>query len=221
MKFLLAFVAAICIGFQPLRAASASDAFAGAGAISSDWTVADGGLSISSDNLVGSDNDYNWAWWDAITWADNQWSELVVGTYGLDGYCVLLVRAGGAEATRDGYLYTFTQTGGGNADVFRVVDGVATKIVNLAESYGVASPGDVVRMTVSGQNTSTLISVSINGAEIFNYTDNNAAAINSGSPGVGTFRSAAGVASWQAGDDAGGGGSTPTSGRASLLGVGM
>lgn len=220
MKSIIRFTLCALLLASYAFSASASDPFTGTSALSADWTIADGTPTITSDNLVGGDGDYNWAWWDAITWANNQWSEMVLGTYGLDGYGVLTVRATGSEGTRTCYLYTFTGTGGNNADVFRYTAGVATKIVNLAESFGVPAAGDVVRMTVSGQNTSTLITVSINGSNIFSYTDNSVAAINSGSPGVGTYRTASGIASWQAGDDAGGGGGATNTGRAALLGWG-
>jgi hypothetical protein len=198
-------------------AATASDAFTGTGALSADWTVHTGALARSSDQLAGSFEDYNRMYWNSTVFAADQYSRIVAGSDDAISYQVVSVRASGTGGTRAEYFYTFSQTAN-NADVFRVVAGTPTKIVNTAETFGLASPGDVVEMKVEGTGTSTLITVSINASPIFTYADNGGAALNSGAPGCGTFRTGSRIASWEGGDFAVGGGST--SGRATLLGVG-
>lgn len=220
MKFASKFLLSLFLLLAPTWAQNtASDPFTGTGSLSGSWTIADGSPSIISDELGGADSDYNWAYWSAISWDPDQASRVIAGTYGTDAYHVLVVRASGQEETRDAYLYSWTQAGGNNADVYRFVDGVSTKIVNLAETYGVANPGDEVELKVEGSGTSTLLTVSINGSPIFTHTDNSGSALETGAPGCGTFRTSSRIASWEAEDFGSGGGTTPA-GRATLLGVG-
>lgn len=182
-----------------------SDDFAGTGALSANWTTAIGTLARSSDELAGSTADYNIAWWDADSFADDHYSEMTMGTYGASSYGVLAVRCSGSGGTRTMYVYSFSGAAV-NADLFRVVNNVSTKVVDMAESFGVASPGDTVRLEVEGSGTSTVVRVLINGVEAFSYTDTSGSAIASGAPGVGTFRADSRVLDWEGGDDAGGGG---------------
>jgi hypothetical protein len=118
--------------------ATYSDPFTGTGAVASIWTVSVGTPSLMSDQLGGGSVDYNNMWFNSTPIEPDQFSRLRVGTYGGTGYGVLTVRSSGTGSSRTEYVYNFSGAVV-NADLFRVVNNTSTKIVDLAETYGVPS----------------------------------------------------------------------------------
>lgn len=178
---------------------TASDDFETAGALTDPpWTMNEGGLSRSGGLLQGSSGSYNMAFRNDIAGINaDQWSRIICGTYGADGYEVVSVRCSGTPSAPWGYRWTFSAVAN-NADLIRFRGSTTgVKIQDLAEQFGIPAEGQAAELRVVG----TVVTAYIGATPIFSVDDGpSGLSIPSGDPGCGLFRTSSRIASWEGGD---------------------
>jgi hypothetical protein len=125
---------------------SVSDDFnrADAANLGANWTELTNGAKIVSNRAVGDDGSYTyqWVYWSANTWNNNQSSQCVVGTTGTawDEGPVVRVAAG-----VDGYLAMCHSSG--FRRIYRRDDGSFTLLANFD---GAVASGDTIKLDANG-----------------------------------------------------------------------
>src|SRR5688572_23009374 len=142
----------------------ATDSFTGSNndPLSANWTAADGSLLISDANNVKLNAAQgNSAYWDADTFADDQYSQVVIATVSGDAVGPM-VRASGLT----GYIALVGNSG--TEITIQRVDGDENATVLGATFTGLTiGNGDTIRLEASG----TSLTVKQNGATIGSRTD--------------------------------------------------
>lgn len=213
MKKLIAPLFVILLGVT-LLAASYSDTFdrANAGTLGADWTDAVSGMQINSNAAAGDSDagDYDFAWWDNGAFANDQYSEGVLGPTTTLNAAILCIRCvGTSEATLDGYaMFMFDEFDVIN--LYRLDDGVPTQI-GAWESSSTFAENDVYKVQVIGTTfRGYRNSVELSGSPTTDGT------YSSGAAGVGAQDDTDSWKSWAGADI---GGATPNC-LLPLLGVG-
>ena len=196
----------------------ASDPFTGTPGtpISANWTVQTNGFNIGPNGTsAGPDitglGVYHAAFWNADTFNNDQYSEIVIDTLATGDQFGPMVRMTGT-GSHNGYLLFMRLSTDGTTILFDASSGTYTSLNDLGAIAW--ANGDTARLEVSG----TTLTAKRNGSSIGTATSS---AHSSGSAGI--FALAGGVPenlfdSWTGGNVGGGGGTTPC--RRALLGVG-
>ena len=177
----------------------ASDNFNRAdGGLGSNWTTTTGDSAptiVSNAVRVSATATGNSAFYNAVTWPNDQWSEVVISACSGTGEVGAIVRAAPAANT---YYYAAVQgtLGAGAAvNIHKFVAGTFSPMVNTTATV-VAN--DVLRLEAEG----TTIRLKINGSTVLSTTDGS---ISSGSAGVSPYVDSGAdtqsiLDSWQGGD---------------------
>jgi len=143
----------------------------------SNWTVMGGGLSKFEirSNGAGTDTNFNHetGLWTAITWPNDQYSELTATILAASIQAAVVRGSTGAQTA---YLGGFSNADAGNKNR-RIWKYVAGTYTSLATEAVLVAAGDVLRLEVQG----TTIRLYVNGTLRLNATDSD---IASGSPGL-------------------------------------
>lgn len=137
----------------------ASDDF-NRGSLGSNWTIANGALTIdSSSYLIGnSGGDHNWGVWNADTFGADQFSQVKIhNLYAAEGQNGVFVRA--LNSGRTSYIFSsHTPDGVGAWRLYRVISAGYTF---LASGTSGANVGDILRIEV--ENISSVVTISCYG----------------------------------------------------------
>lgn len=195
LGLLLVLVASVAIGALP-----ASTTFPGASGTSlptadARWTISAGAFAVDGSGRVGPNgsND-SLAWWNADTFAADQYSEVVIGAFTGSGTYVgaaVRVSAGG-----NGYAL-YRSPDDSTVYLDKYVSGVGTTLLSLSGTWAV---GDTIRLEVQG----TTLTAKRNGTTINTTTDSSLATGQAGIFGYGPSYSQSNISSWAAGNLSGG-----------------
>jgi hypothetical protein len=157
---------------------------ADANPIGGSWTTITGSnaMQIVSDLAEGSVlNNYSTAYWNAIIWPADQWSEITIDNIDGLSYAMSLVRVSNSAVSWYGFTLGSGTIGVGGS-FLTLIGAVSGALTTLAPQYGpfTANVGDVVRLSAIGN----LITVYINGIQVLQAIDTS---IVSGSAGMGAY----------------------------------
>lgn len=142
-------------------------------ALGANWTITSGNFSMpgSTAAMANALGGHSGAFWNADTFAADQYAEIVISNASYDGYMGVEVRVntGGADTRYFYHGSLFEQTLG------KLVAGVYTQLGNT--TVNPFANGDVIRLEVSG----TTLTAKQNGVVRFSVTD---ASIGSGQTGI-------------------------------------
>lgn len=170
----------------------------------SNWTNQDIGIQIKSNAAASATNgSYGFAYWNADTFNNDQYSQCVLVNAHESGPCVRM------SGTNNAYSFHTRASGGGTTKLFARLSGSFNLLTDFGSIAWVA--GDVAKISVTG----TTITCYRNGVSIGTGTDSN---LTSGSAGVLALENVADVDTWEGGN-VGGGGFTPLF-RKTLSGIG-
>jgi hypothetical protein len=173
----------------------ATDTFTGtngAAINTSNWTTLLGGFSINSNRAKGQAGADSLAFWDADTFADDQYAEVeYTNDSGYWGGPVVR-----AAATRGYWARTENST---TITLYRIDSAVSFNLLQTMGSLTIAN-GDVIRIEAEGST----IRVYQNGVQV--GTDQSDATYSSGSGGIATYTDGAWLDNFEAGNLGGGGG---------------
>lgn len=178
---------------------TATSDWSGTGALSANWTTANG---CTTGDLVSgawrANNDPEANWWNPVTPPNNQWAETVLGTMigGTDGLGPMIRQAAAADSRYCAYASTVA------VEILKTVSGGYSTVGSTAAA---AASGNTIYIEAQG----TSLVVKKNGSNIITTTDSS---LTSGRFGL--FGSDDGVTfptatSWQAGDFTAAGGGSP------------
>jgi hypothetical protein len=160
--------------------------------LSANWTVLQGGWTTYSNYVYGTDGGWNFAYWDADTFADDQYAQCdhinFAGVYSGPALRV--------AATR-GYI-ALVEPASTSITLRRVNSAGDVTTLQTIGSLTVVS-GDQIRLEAEGST----LRVYLNGAQI--GTDQTDATFSSGSAGIVSYGSNAGVDDFEGGNLGGGG----------------
>jgi hypothetical protein len=190
----------------------ATDSFTGTDAnpIGGNWTTVTGRLALQrvSNQVAGQDDNDSVAYWNADTFADNQYSQVVFKSSSFILVSGVIVRASSSANT----FYLFYQQTSTTMRIYRIVNGSATQ---LGSDYAINyAQNNVVRLEVSG----TVLTPYVNGTPYTTQTDDQ---IASGSAGLWIKGAINYSDDWEGGNVAAGGGTsiTPPAGSLSASGI--
>ncbi len=175
---------------------------ANANPIGGNWTTSPGDAAlqiVSNKAAPGANTGYASAYWNAITWPNDQWSEVTLDTENDIAYITAIVRMSGTDQT---YYSAFCQgpLGSGHLLVIKFVAGSATTLFDSGIVV-VVNSGDILRLSALG----TQITLYVNGVSQFQTNDSS---ISSGSAGMGFYSTSGSdvllVSKWSGGDFASG-----------------
>jgi hypothetical protein len=171
----------------------ATDTFAGANGspIGANWTDLDGGFEIDTNAAKGTDSGWNFTYWDADTFADNQYAQ---GAF-INFAGVFSGPAVRAAATRCYYAMVTSST---EIALARLDAAASSTTLQTIGSLSISS-GDLIRIEAEGST----LRVFLNGVQV--GTDQTDATYSSGSAGIVTFSPNAGLDNFEAGNLGGGG----------------
>lgn len=172
---------------------------ANAGSLGANWTEQVNGLQVLSNACRGANagSTYQFAYWSADAFADDQYSEFTVTT--VAEQFGPAVRCSGTGGATDNYWLLLRASGEGSSFIFKTDAGSFTSLADLGAVAWTA--GDVARIEVSG----TTVTAKRNGVTLDSATDSSLA---SGSAGIMCRGDGAVVDDWAGGDLGGGGGAT-------------
>jgi hypothetical protein len=205
-----------------LLATTASDDFAGSGALSGSWTAVDGTIQRTSGQAEPAAFGGRQQVFHGTSFTATQFSKAIIGTGsatgGYDSF--LTVRNSGAGGTHDGYGLRYGDSVSGSQIIF-IEDSAVTSMQNLSTS---TAAGDEMCIEVSGTGSGILLKAYKNGAQV--GTDETIGAdpqYDSGAVGFGGhFVGYDMFASWEGGDGGCVGGGAPAAApRLTLLGSGL
>jgi hypothetical protein len=159
------------------------------GAIGANWTVANNGINVTSNNFVGTTASNDVAFWSASPFASSQFSQATLtalnGTTDFPGVAVLLSGSGGSTQGYDCIEDTTT--------IFlQKITG--TTIATLSTSATTGAAGDVLRLEAAPGGALTCFK---NGASVLTATDTS---YTSGQPGLFLFGTVATAKNWTGGN---------------------
>lgn len=176
----------------------ASDTFnrANANPIGGNWTTGsgDGAMQITSNAAWPADNTLDsQAYYNAVTWPADQWSEVAVTSGTIGGGTGFGVSARKSAAAATHYRLVVDRNASNNIELAKVVAGAFTLIWDRTSAY---SDGDVIRLEVQG----TTLRAYRNGTQIgADSTDSGIATGNAGIMYSSTDTAAKGD-NWNGGD---------------------
>jgi hypothetical protein len=159
------------------------------GAIGANWTVANNGINVTSNNFVGTATSNDVAFWSASPFASSQFSQAILtalnGTTDFPGVAVLLSGSGGSTQGYDCIENTTT--------IFlQKITGTTNSTLSTSATTGAA--GDVLRLEVAPGGALTCFK---NGASALTATDTS---YTSGQPGLFLFGTVATAKNWTGGN---------------------
>ena len=186
---------------QVLAAAAASDNFnrTNQSPLAGNWTTANGFINLTNNSLIDNGLD-DWTYWNAATFANDQFSQASVSHTTTEDNHAVAVRVAASGKT-----FYFCD-GGAVHEIGKFVNGTHTSLKAVSVTI---NTNDVLRCEVQG----TTIRYIVNGTVVNSVTDSS---ILSGSPGLFMSTSDGVFDDWSAGDLTSGGGgdttapSTPT-----------
>lgn len=167
-----------------------------AGALSGSWTqqrttrtINKNGSGAGVQDAIDDPADVT-AFWSADVFNADQYSQVKIiglGSAGSKSINIVLRASGSGDAAWNAYeIYTNGLSGATNTEVARIVNGVATIFGSFVVTF---APGDVMKGTVTGIGTSTVLSLYKNSVLVSSVTDSvaHSAVLDSGSAGVGSY----------------------------------
>lgn len=193
--------------------ATATDNFSASGVLTTPWTNQQASFTSNgttcSPTSLGSDAAavYNGSPLNVV--GADQYAQVEKGTWtggsaGSEEGVGVSVRWAAAATT--GYRAIVSSAATLNVTLHRIIAGAGTKVGQVTQAF---AAGDRLRISVTGQNTSTVVLVERAAAAsptvfstLITYTDNSGSAINSGFPGLAysSTLTAASVDNWEGGD---------------------
>ena len=159
------------------------------GAIGSNWTVAQNGLNIASNQIQGTSTGYNSAFWAGNAFSTSLFAQATItalnGTTDFPGVSVL------ASGTGSSSTYYACLENSTNIYIQRVVNAVSG---NLTSASSTGAVGDILRLEVAPGGVLTCYK---NGAVALTFTDTS---ITSGGPGLLISGSVATLKNWSGGN---------------------
>lgn len=153
---------------------------------SANWTLNHGNFNIENNSAcINSSAATGLTHWNADTFGNDQYAQGNISLSGTSGdYVGLAVRV--AASAETGYVF-HCQGPQGAANGCTLYRGVAGSYTALGSTWTSPTSGDLMKITVAGQNTSTVITVIDAGTTMITFTDTSGSAINSGSAGMAGF----------------------------------
>jgi hypothetical protein len=159
------------------------------GAIGSNWTVAQNGLNIASNQIQGTSTGYNSAFWAGNAFSTSQFAQATITALnGTTDFPAVSVLASGTGSSSTYYACLENST---NIYIQRVVNAVSG---NLTSAPSTGAVGDILRLEVAPGGVLTCYK---NGAVALTFTDTS---ITSGAPGLVISGSVATMKNWSGGN---------------------
>lgn len=154
--------------------ASASDNFTGS-VLGANWTISLGNFSVAANHFTGATAGNNFAWWNANSFASDQYSQVTITTVGVSqGIGVWARHQNGAVS---GYLLACSST---TCSVYKAT---ANSFVKNGADFSVTlTTGNTIKISAAGASTTT-INVIVNGISLGTRTDSSSPWAG-GAPGI-------------------------------------